>query len=106
MPKSKHAQYIVTDLKAPTFTPGFAEKYARFAKRILWMDQNVVPGAFQMNVSWYLHPNDDHAGSGIPRLMRQKLSAFSAATRINLTTSGQKSSSGWKTRNSLLPSPA
>ena len=49
MPKSKHAQYIVTDLKAPTFTPGFAEKYARFAKRILWMDQNVVPGAFQMN---------------------------------------------------------
>ncbi|HTY81622.1 MAG TPA: hypothetical protein VMB24_02465 [Dehalococcoidales bacterium] len=64
MAKSKNSKYIVTDLKAPQFTPGFAERYATFAKRILWMDQNVVPGAFQMNCSWYLKPNADHLGGG------------------------------------------
>jgi len=64
MAKSKHAKYIVTNLKTPAFTPGFAERYATFAKRILWMDENVVPGAFQMNCSWYLKPNADHLGAG------------------------------------------
>jgi hypothetical protein len=64
MAESKHAKYIVTDLKTPTFSPGFAERYATFARRILWMDENVVPGAFQMNVSWYLKPNADHLGAG------------------------------------------
>ena len=29
------------------------EIYNNFAKRILWIDDNVVPGAFQMNTSWY-----------------------------------------------------
>ena len=60
MAKSKHAQYIVTELKPPAFSPGFTERYATFANRILWMDKNVVPGAFQMNCSWYLKPNADH----------------------------------------------
>ena len=27
--------------------------YDGFAKRILWMDGHVVPGAFQMNTAWY-----------------------------------------------------
>ena len=27
----------------------------RFASRILWMDGEVCPGAFQMNTSWYSH---------------------------------------------------
>jgi hypothetical protein len=31
--------------------------YKQFATRILWMDTNVVPGAFQMNCSWYLKPS-------------------------------------------------
>jgi hypothetical protein len=64
MAKLKNSKYIAYDLKPPTFTPGFAERYATFAKRILWMDENVVPGAFQMNCSWYLKPNADHLGAG------------------------------------------
>ncbi len=60
MAKSKYGKYIVTELKTPAFSPGFAERYATFANRILWMDENVVPGAFQMNCSWYLKPNADH----------------------------------------------
>jgi quercetin dioxygenase-like cupin family protein len=56
MPESKYGKYVVTDLKTPNFRPGFAEAYKKYASRILWMDKNVVPGAFQMNCSWYLHP--------------------------------------------------
>ncbi len=52
-----YSKYIVTDLKAPTFRPEFIEKYKKFATRVLWMDKNVVPGAFQMNVSWYCQPS-------------------------------------------------
>ena len=64
MAASKHAKYIVTDLKAPAFNPEFNERYKTFAKRILWMDDNVVPGSFQMNCSWYCKPNSSHLGAG------------------------------------------
>ena len=55
MPKSKYSKYVVQELKAP-FSPEMAEKYAKFAKRILWIDDKVVPGSFQMNCSWYMKP--------------------------------------------------
>jgi len=54
---SKYSKYIVTELKTPNFPPEFVNAYRRFATRILWMDKDVVPGAFQMNCSWYLKPN-------------------------------------------------
>jgi hypothetical protein len=57
MKKSKYSKYVVTELKTPDFTPEAIASYNRFAKRILWMDQNVVEGAFQMNCSWYLKPS-------------------------------------------------
>ena len=56
MPESKYGKYVVTDLKTPNFRPEFVEAYKKYASRILWMDNNVVPGAFQMNCSWYLNP--------------------------------------------------
>jgi hypothetical protein len=56
MAESKYAKYIVTELKTPEFTKEFIERYKEFATRILWMDSNVVDGAFQMNCSWYLRP--------------------------------------------------
>jgi hypothetical protein len=56
MNKLKHEKYIITELKAPQSSPESAARYAEFAKRILWMDSNVVEGAFQMNCSWYLRP--------------------------------------------------
>ena len=58
---SKYSKYVVTELKTPDtplFSPEAVARYASFAKRILWMDENVVPGAFQMNCSWYLKPLD------------------------------------------------
>lgn len=52
--EGEYGKYIVQDLNAPkTGTPEFQEIYNRFAKRILWIDGNTVPGAFQMNTSWY-----------------------------------------------------
>ena len=47
--------YFVQELQEPPnmMAPDFAEIYKRFSNRILWMDGNVCPGAFQMNTAWY-----------------------------------------------------
>jgi hypothetical protein len=61
MPKSKYNQYVITELKTPDtplFTPEAKARYASFARRILWIDKEIVPGAFQMNCSWYLKKLD------------------------------------------------
>jgi len=55
MTESKYGKYIVSDLRAP-FSDEYNKNYAKFATRVLWMDDKVVDGAFQMNVSWYLKP--------------------------------------------------
>jgi hypothetical protein len=57
MTDSKYGKYIVTELKTDLFSPAAAAQYAEWATRVLWLDENVVEGAFQMNVSWYLKPN-------------------------------------------------
>ena len=48
-------KYIVQTLQYPEdqLDPDYRAMYNRFARRILWIDGNVVPGAFQMNTSWY-----------------------------------------------------
>jgi hypothetical protein len=54
---TKYGKYIVRELRPPTrFTPEFNASYAKWAKRILWMDDDVVKGSFQMNCSWYVRP--------------------------------------------------
>jgi hypothetical protein len=48
------SKYIVQDLKDPNMgTLEFQAMYKKFANRILWIDSNVVEGAFQMNTAWY-----------------------------------------------------
>ena len=66
----QYAKYYIQDLQTPPgmITPDFEKFYNSFAKRILWMDSNVCPGAFQMNTAWYhsvpdrdpLFPEHDH----------------------------------------------
>jgi hypothetical protein len=59
MDNTRYGQYIVSDLRTPArFTPEFNAAYAKWAKRILWIDKDVVEGSFQMNCSWYLRPPD------------------------------------------------
>ena len=55
MAESKYGKYIVTELKIPEHRQKVAEFYATYAKRILWMDDNVVEGAFHMNTSWFIN---------------------------------------------------
>jgi hypothetical protein len=59
MEGSKYGKYIVQELKTTRFTPEFSAKYAQYATRILWMDNKIVEGAFQMNCSWYLAPQKE-----------------------------------------------
>jgi hypothetical protein len=54
MAKSKYGKYVVTELKEPPEKKAIAPQYTKYAKRILWLDNNVVPGAFHMNTAWYL----------------------------------------------------
>jgi hypothetical protein len=54
VPQSKTSKYIVTDLQMPEFQQSIDAEYSMFAKRVLWMDDQVVEGAFHMNVAWYL----------------------------------------------------
>lgn len=51
----EYGHLFVQELKEPPnmMTPEFTEVYKKFANRVLWMDGNVCPGAFQMNTAWY-----------------------------------------------------
>ena len=65
----EYGHLVVQTLQAPPFSPNFAEIYKQWGNRLLWMDTNVVPGAFQMNMSWYhsapdmrpLYGHDEHS---------------------------------------------
>ena len=47
-------KYIIQELHDPNMgSPEFQRLYKKFSNRILWIDSNVVPGAFQMNTAWY-----------------------------------------------------
>ena len=54
MDRSNTAKYVVTELKMPEYQQKIDPEYSKFAKRVLWLDDQVVEGAFHMNVSWYL----------------------------------------------------
>ena len=51
----KYEKHIIQELKDPKDAEARA-KYAEFATRILWLDDDLAPGAFQVNCSWYREP--------------------------------------------------
>ena len=57
----EYGKYFIQNLREPdTISAEFRETYKKFASRILWIDDNIVPGAFQMNTAWYkdVQPRD------------------------------------------------
>ncbi len=52
-PPGGYANHIVTELKAPPEKLLIADDYNKYATRILWLDENVVPGALHINTSWF-----------------------------------------------------
>ncbi len=53
MTEKKFEKYIVTDLKIPEHMQAGEADYSQWATRILWLDEDVVPGAFHLNCAWY-----------------------------------------------------
>ena len=61
----EYGKYIIQKVHEPAhMTPEKQEAYRKFARRIMYMDTHVVPGAFQMNSSWYFGPTPDGPGHG------------------------------------------
>ena len=60
MAKSKYAQYILTDVHTPEeMDPQTIKKFEEWNHLILWIDDKVVPGSFQMNCCWYVKVPDN-----------------------------------------------
>lgn len=56
---SKYGKYIIEDLVMPQqFSEEFNARYSTYAQRVLWLDENLLPGTFPFNFSWYLKPKD------------------------------------------------
>ena len=54
--EGKYGKYIVQDLHDPNLgSAEFQKMYKKFSRRVLWIDNNVVQGAFQMNTAWYFN---------------------------------------------------
>ncbi len=52
--QGEYGKYIIQELQDPNLgSPDFQEMYKKFSNRILWIDNNVLEGAFQMNTAWY-----------------------------------------------------
>jgi hypothetical protein len=50
----EYGKYYIQELHDPNpGTPEFQAMYKKFSHRILWIDDKVCPGAFQMNTAWY-----------------------------------------------------
>jgi hypothetical protein len=47
-------KFIVSELEMPESKRKIAAECSRYAERILWLDEQVVEGAFHMNTAWYL----------------------------------------------------
>ena len=60
MAESKYAQYILTNLHMPEqMDPEMIKKLEEWNHLILWIDDKVVPGSFQMNCCWYVKVPDN-----------------------------------------------
>ena len=67
--EGEYGKYVVSTLQAPFIPESFQKIYKQWGRRLLWIDNNVVPGAFQMNISWYhsapdmrpLYKHDEHS---------------------------------------------
>ncbi len=55
----RHGNLVMQDLILPAThkTPAALAAYARFGRRLHWVDSNNMPGSFQMNTSWWYKAN-------------------------------------------------
>ena len=53
MAELKYKKYIVTELKLPEEAQKHAAEYNKRATRILWLEDEIMEGAFSIICSWY-----------------------------------------------------
>ncbi len=53
MAARKYEKYILTDLKMPDEVEARQEEYNKRATRILWLEDEILKGAFSIICSWY-----------------------------------------------------
>jgi len=53
MAARKYEKYILTDLKMPEEVEARQEEYNKRATRILWLEDEILKGAFSIICSWY-----------------------------------------------------
>lgn len=53
MADSKYGKYVITEINV---NPPEIAKHKECAVRVLWMDSNVIEGAFQMSCTWFIAP--------------------------------------------------
>ena len=58
MTERKYSKYITTDLDTSRFSPDQNAEYAKWATRVLMLDDNVTEGAMKFSCSWYFGAPD------------------------------------------------
>jgi hypothetical protein len=51
---TKYGKYVISDLIMPESKHKIDADYRKYARRIRWIDDDMVPGTFHMNTAWYL----------------------------------------------------
>jgi hypothetical protein len=59
MAERKYEKYILEDLKLPAEVQAKLDEYSKTRTRVLWMEDEVVPGSFNVILSWYFKPMDE-----------------------------------------------
>jgi len=58
MAENKYGKYIVTELKLPSSVPQESPDPEKYRQRILYLDDEMVKGAFYLSSGWYLKASD------------------------------------------------
>ncbi|MCL1828339.1 MAG: hypothetical protein FWG32_02470 [Oscillospiraceae bacterium] len=110
--EGEFGKYIVQQLTDPNYCSSDEQKanYAKFAKRLLYMDTTVVPGAFQMNTAWYHSPtmkNQSEHSHDFPEMVgfygSDPENPYDLGAEIEFTIEGE---SHILTKSSLIYMPA
>lgn len=65
MADRKNAKYIVNTLQSNPDAGPEPPDYSQWAKRVLWMNDKIVPGAYNLMASWYLKPPSTSLGAHV-----------------------------------------
>jgi hypothetical protein len=50
----EYGKYVISDLLMPESKHRIDAEYRKYARRVRWIDDDMVPGTFHMNTAWYL----------------------------------------------------